>query len=262
MPQSLTSLGLLLLVFVSGIGLGLFVASDFHSADSRSALTSASPQSTQKGPANGGSGDNFLQFRIRSLEQELAARGKDDAELILADRLALLKKKPNLISVTSFDADLKLGADMVELLGLSAEEQKRVEQHLQEVSNQMADTVRSRMILIKRSGNDFTYEIPPFSEGETFKARLNDLLAGDVGADRAEVLMSHGNFMYQGQFSNFRKERRLIEISSKADGDRVVLSIKESYGEISSCTSTYPTLPARLAALFPAGVMPEKKNVP
>ncbi len=256
MPQSLTSLGLLLLVFVSGLGLGLFVASDSHPTDSRSALTSSSsPPSPQKGPANGGSEDHFLQFRIRSLEQELAARRKDDAELVLADRLALLKKKPNLISVTSFDADLKLGADMVELLGLSAEEQKRIEQHLQEVSNQMADTVRSRMILIKRSGNDFTYEIPPFSEGETFKARLNELLAGDVGADRAEVLMSHGNFMYQGQFSNFGKDKRKIEVTSQTNQGDTILTIKESYAEIGSCTSTYPTLPPRLAFLLP-------KNLP
>ena len=67
--------------------------------------------------------------------------------------------------------------------------------------------------------------------------------------------MSHGNFMYQGQFSNFGKDKRKIEVTSQTNQGDTILTIKESYAEIGSCTSTYPTLPPRLAFLLP-------KNLP
>jgi hypothetical protein len=206
--------GLLLLAFGSGLGCGLFFgsASSDSTASTRTSGSSSSGFFSSSEAQNQVQANTLLSDRIRELEKELAEQKKGQ-DFALADRLAFFKKYRAqfiLMGPFGFGGDLKLSPALAELLGLSKEEQEVVEQHLAETKSEMNALEKSKAVVVKQSENSVTFEIPAAPEGADIKAKLDGLLSGDIGDDRADLLESY--FQYN-TFGGFTEQKRRIEIS-------------------------------------------------
>lgn len=208
-------LGLLVLVFGSGIALGLFmgsapVASDASkkSAGSSSSGFFSDPEAQDQVQTN-----TLLSDRIRELEKELAEQKKDQSA-IMTDRLALFKKYHKQIRMSAFNDNLKVMPEMAEALGLTKEEQQAIEQHLEEAKSEMEKLEDADTTLVKQTANSVTYDIPADPQGKTIKDKLDSLVSADIGDDRAEVFMNAGDYdSYGSPFSGFAESKKEIEIT-------------------------------------------------
>ena len=124
--QMLISLGLLLLVFGSGVALGLYMGSAPPASDvsKKSSDESSSGTFSETGQERI-EANTLLSDRIRELDKELAEQKKDQ-KTILADRMAFFKKYNKSIRVSAFDGGINVTPEMVEILGLSKEEQQAI----------------------------------------------------------------------------------------------------------------------------------------
>jgi hypothetical protein len=224
--QSIISISCLFLAFASGIGLGIFVGGTPSPSDdpkSHATISTAADASVPEAETH----NRLLDARILDLEKELEDQKKDQDALILADRLALFKKNHKYLGVQALDENLKVTPAMVDILKLSPQEQQAIEQHLAQIQEETQKFEDSKMVLVKQSGNSVTYEIPTYSEGKELKTRLADLLAADIGGERAELFMTNSGTAIASQFSNFGEQKSQIEITQT---DRLgTCQIKESY---------------------------------
>jgi hypothetical protein len=221
----------LLLTFVSGIGFGLFMGSWFPSSSAPENTTPINPSTDS--PSLGGQtvnpADSILNSRIHDLEMELAEQKSDQDALILQDRLAFFEKHREGINMEAFGPDLKVTPAMAEVLGLTKEEQKAVEQHLAEIKSEVDKFEDANMTVLNQSADSVTFEIPINAGGETLKAKLNGLISSDIGADRAELFMSSmGNSRY-GPLADFDESKTQIEIAWKEQNGVPLYTTKESY---------------------------------
>jgi len=151
------------------------------------------------------------------LEKKLS-EGKDQRDdLIFANRLALVKRAN--LNLRALDNNVKLTPAMVDLLELSPEEQRAVEQHLaeiqaktQELDDARVTLVDAKFYLMPRTSTDTTCVIPAYPEGKALKAQLAGLLATDIGPERADILMNNGGNSFKSLFSNFGEQKTLLDI--------------------------------------------------
>jgi hypothetical protein len=212
--QMLIFLGLLLLVFGSGVAVGLFMdgtpaASDASkkSAGSSSSAFFSSQEAQDQVEAN-----TLLSSRIRELEKDLADQKKDQ-QADFAGRMAFFKKYHKEIRVQAFDDTLKVTPEMAEILGLSKEEQQAIEQHLAETKAAMDKLEDANTTLVKQTANGVTYDIPADPQGKALEDKLNSLVSAGIGNDRAELFMDSGGYdYYGGPFSGFAAQKKEIEI--------------------------------------------------
>ncbi len=97
---------------------------------------------------------------------------------------------------------------MVEILGLSKEEQTAVEQHLVEVRKAMEKLEDADTTFLKQTANSVTYEVPADPQGKALKDQLSNTLTSDIGADRADFLLSSSGFENFGPFSGFAEQKK------------------------------------------------------
>jgi hypothetical protein len=211
----LISLGVLLVVFGSGVALGLFMAgapatsdASEKSAGSSSSVFFSSPEAQDQVQAN-----TLLSDRIRELEKELSEQ-KENSKAIQADRLAFLKKYHDQIRVQAFGGNpIKITPEMAEILGLTKDEQQTIEQHLTEAAKEMERLQDANKVLTMQTANSITIETPVDAEGKAIETTLNDTLASDIGADRADFLMNSAGSYYSDPFSGFAQQKIEMEIS-------------------------------------------------
>ena len=229
--QMLVSLGILILTFVSGVAVGLFLGGGTSSTSDISEKATGASSSGSSFSAEGEErieSNSLLSNRIRELEKDLAEQKKAQ-QTVLADRLAFFKKyRSNFILVGpfGFGGNPKLSAALVELLGLSKEEQQAVEQHLAEAKSEMDALEKSKAVLVKQSANSATFEIPAAPEGADIKAQMDGLLSADIGDDRADLLKS---YFQNSDFGDFAEQKRQIEISWTEQNGSPLYTTKDSY---------------------------------
>jgi hypothetical protein len=228
--QMLIFLGLLLLVFGSGIALGLFMAGAPPVSDASEKSTSgsssgffSSPEAQDQVQAN-----TLLSDRIRELEKELADQ-KADQKTVLEDRLAFFEKYHEQIRLQAFDNNLKVTPEMAEILGLSKEEQQAIEQHLAEIKSEMDKLEDADTVLAKQTADGVTYDIPADPQGKALEDKLNSLMSAGIGDERAKLFMDSGGYdFYGGPFSDFAAQKREIEIKWTQQNGSPLYTIKES----------------------------------
>ena len=62
--------------------------------------------------------------------------------------------------------------------------------------------------LTKLTANGASYEIPINPDGKALKDKLNTLVTSDIGADRATMFMSDGDFSNYNSFADFDQEKK------------------------------------------------------
>ena len=228
--QMLISIGILLLAFGSGIGLGLFM----DSAPAASDVSEKSTDSSSSGPSSGIEAQDrieantLLSNRIRELEKELADQKKNQ-DSILADRMAFFKKYQQSIRLSAFDHGLNVTPEMAEILGLSKEEQQALRQHLQETKSEIDKFADANTALVKQTANGVTYEVPINADGKALKDKLNSLVTSDIGVERAEMFMADGDFSNYNSFADFGQEKKEIEISWAQQDGKTQYTVKNSF---------------------------------
>jgi hypothetical protein len=215
--QMLMLIGGMFFIFTSGVAVGLFFG-----GGSGDAISDAAGK--DKGGASTGffssaeaqervEGNTVLSDRIRELEKELDEQ-KENQHAAVAGRLAFFKKYHDQIHVSAFGGDpIKIAPEMAELLGLSKEEQKAVEQHLTEAAKAMAQIEDANTVLVKQTANSVSFETPADPQGKTIEEKLKSALASDIGQDRADFLMTSAWSNYSDAFSGFAEGKIGMDIS-------------------------------------------------
>jgi len=226
----LISIGILILTFGSGIGLGLFMGSPPSASDASEKTTDSSSSGFSSGieaqvriQAN-----TLLSNRIRELEKELAEQ-KNDPRAILTDRLAFAKKFQHQWGLSAFDESLKITPVMAEFLKLSPEEKKAIEQHLAQIQGEVKKIEQARITVVKQSDNSVTYEIPAYPEGKALKDQLNNLVTSDIGDQRANVFLGDSEWEFNEAFSGFGEGKTDIQITQTNQTGSSSYTLKETY---------------------------------
>ena len=153
----------------------------------------------------------LLSDRIRELEKELAERKESDGAKA---RFDFFKQHHGQIHMEAFDRNsLKVTPEMAVILGLTDEEQKVVTARLQEVQNEMNQLVEADKSPVNQNGNSLSYEISADPRGKELKDNLASDLAGDIGADRADVLVNYGDFSVYSSFNDFSQSKKDIGLT-------------------------------------------------
>jgi hypothetical protein len=221
----------LLLTFLSGIGFGLFMGSWFPSSSvpENATPTHQSTDSPGLGAQPENQVDSQLNSRIHELEKELSEERNGEEALILQDRLTFFKKHHDGLNLEAFGSDLKVTPAMADVLGLTEEEQKAVEQHLAQIKSEVDKFEDANMTVVNQSANSVTFEVPINAGGEALKAKLDSLISSDIGGDRAELFMSSiGPSPFEG-LAAFDENKRQIEIAWKDQNGAPLYTTKESY---------------------------------
>jgi hypothetical protein len=229
--QMLMIIGLLVLVFGSGVGLGLFIGSAPVNSDASAKSTGGTTSSGffADSDAEERVKDNtILSDRIRELEKELAEQKTDD-HAILADRLAFAKKFKNQFGLSGFDGGLKVTPIMAEFLKLTPEEKKAIEQHLAQIQGEVKKIEQARITVLKQTDNSVTYEIPAFPEGKALKDQLNNFVTADIGDDRASIFLGDSSWEFQENFSGFGEGKTDIQITKTDQNAGLNYMLKETY---------------------------------
>jgi hypothetical protein len=219
------------LAFGSGVGLGLFLGEGAPATTDESEKTksvsssdfSPTPEGQERIEAN-----TLLSNRIRELEKELADQKKGDLTSV-ADRIALLKKY-NLGSRLQAVMGPTVTPEMAVILGLSKEEKQAVEEHLGEIAEEMEKLKDADTVLSKQTANSVAYDIPVDPQGDVLKEKLRGLLSSDIGADRADFLMSGGGYDSYGPFAGFAEQKGGIEITWIQQNGAPFYTVKETNG--------------------------------
>jgi hypothetical protein len=220
-------IGVLLLTFGSGIGVGLFMGGGSSTGDAGAKASggSSSGQDIIQG-------NTLLSSRIRELESEISEqKNQNETE---TGHVAFFKGYQHLVRLMPFEGEtLKVTPEMAGILGLTKEEQKAVEQHLAECKNEMDRLVDADTVLTKQTSTALDLEIPIDPNGNAIKDKLDSALAVDIGEERAEFLM--GSY-YSGTdienddlFSGFATTRREIEITWKQQNGAPVYAFRCNY---------------------------------
>jgi hypothetical protein len=259
----LISLGVLLLVFGSGVALGLFISSPPAASDAseKSAGSSSSGFFSSQEAQDQVQANTLLSSRIRDLEKELADQKKDqDDVLVLAGRIAFFKKYHDKVRMSAFDNNLKVTPEMAEILGLTKEEQQAIEQHLANIKNEMKKLDDANTTLVKQTVNGVTYEVPVDPQGKALKDELNSLLTSDVGEDRAEFFMNYSDFSGYSDFGDFAQSKKDIEITWTQQNGSLLYTITNDYfgpnGATGSMRSSSTYLPPQYQKLLQGNSAP------
>jgi hypothetical protein len=173
--------------------------------------------------------DSVLNSRIHDLEMELAEQKSDQDALVLQDRLAFFKKRRKGLNVQAFDGNLKVSPAMVDVLGLTKDEQQAIEQYLAQIKSELDKYEDANMTVLNQSADSVTFEIPINAGGEALKAKLNVLISSDIGADRAELFTSFIGTSPYDPLSAFDENRKQIEIDWKEQNGVPLYTTTESY---------------------------------
>jgi hypothetical protein len=215
--QMLILVGILGVTFASGIGVGLFLGRTPDNSGSAAKISGGTTSSgffTDADAEERVKDNTVLNNRIIELEKELAEQ-KQDQHAVLTDRLAFLKKYHDQIRISAFSGSnpIKITPEMVEILGLSKEEQQTIEQHLIEASKEMKQIQDTNTVMVKQTANSISFETPVDPQGKPIEETLNSTLASDIGQDRADFLMTSAGSYYSDPFSGFAEQKIGMEIS-------------------------------------------------
>jgi hypothetical protein len=247
--------------FASGLALGLMLKSEPSPANTAQKTSSSSSsrffsdaQAQDREQAN-----SLLSDRIRELEKQLAD-SKQDQHLVLTDRLAFFKKYHAQVSLQPFDQDMKVTPEMAALLDLSPEEKRAVEAHLAEMKNQLGKLQDADTVLSKQTANSVSYDIAADKEGDTLKDKLHGLLVGDIGDDRAEVLMGGNPYVFNSQLAGFMESKEQIEISWTQPANPSTYTVRQnqfnSNGAPTGSSSISGSLQPEFQKYLPDGAKP------
>jgi len=248
-------LGLLVLIFGSGVAVGLFMsgAPAVSGASEKSTGRSSSGFFSSLEAQDRVEANTLLSFRIRELEKELSEQKKDQGA-ILADRMAFIEKYHQQIGIQPFDQNMKVTPQMAELLGLSKEEKQAVEQHLAEIKSELKKMEDADTALTKQTDNSVSYDIAADKQGDTLKDKLRGFLAGDMGDDKTKVFMDGSSWSFQSEFSSFLEDKRQIEISWTQKSGSPVYTVKQiSLGPNGFNTSMTGSLQPEFQKYLPTG---------
>jgi len=210
----LMAVGFLLLGFVTGISAGLYMASASTGSGKAEKSTTGSSSGFFSSPEakNQVEANTRLSNRIIELEKELAEQSQD-RQTILADRMAFFKKYRKQIRVQPFDESLNVTPEMVELLGLSKEQQQTIEQHLAQVKVEMDKLEDGDTTVTKQTANSIALTISADPNGKPIKDELTGLLTADMGEAQADLFMNSDESSFARQFSGFADSKKEIELT-------------------------------------------------
>jgi hypothetical protein len=259
--QTLAIVGVLAVTFASGLALGLMLKSEPGPADGAQEISSSSSpgffsdaQAQDREQAN-----SLLSDRIRELEKQLAD-SKQDKQLALADRLAFFKKFHGQVSLQPFDQEMKVTPEMAALLDLSPEEKQAVEAHLEEMKSELGKLQDADTVLSKQTANSVSYDIAADKEGDTLKDKLHGFLVGDIGVDRAEVLMGGNSYAFSSELAGFMESKEQIEISWTQPGSPSTYTVRQnrfdSTGVSTGSSSMTGSLQPEFQKYLPDGAKP------
>jgi hypothetical protein len=214
--QTLLTLGVLIVTFGSGLGMGLYLGGE---AGSGAAIFPGNRTSSSDNSANSGldapndiHADTLLSERVRELEKQLAEQNSNQAS-IKADRLAFFKKYHLVMNLQPFDSNLEVTPQMADLLGLTKEEKQAVESHLKEIKDEMDKLQDGDTTLSNQTANSVTYDIAADKQGELLKHKLRAYLSGDIGDDRADAFLNGSEWAYNSQLAGFMEGKKEVAIS-------------------------------------------------
>jgi hypothetical protein len=156
--------------------------------------------------------NSLLDSRIHELEKELSEERNGEEALILQDRIAFFEKHHEGLYLQAFDDKLKVSPAMVDVLGLTKEEQQAIEQHLAQIKNEVDKYEDANMTVVKQSADSVTYEIPANPGGRALQAELNSLISSDIGSDRAELITADLDKFPFTTLSSFDENKRQVAI--------------------------------------------------
>jgi hypothetical protein len=163
--------------------------------------------------------------------------------------VAFFKRYQDRIGLQAFDGNLKITPEMVELLGLTKEEQQAVEQHLRQIANELEKINDANTVLAKQTANSVTYDVAASPDGMALKDKLSSLLSGDVTPFRAELLMEPRQFDSFGPFSGFAEGKKEIEITWTQQNGVPLYMVKQSSAN-GTLTSSSTSLPPQYQKLL------------
>jgi hypothetical protein len=249
--HTLLALGCLLVGFVFGISLGLFMGGGVSASDPsiKSANGSSYDSSSSLDAQTQVQANTLLSDRIRELEKELAEQKKNqDEALVSAGRIAFFKKYHDKIRISAFDGGFLVTPEMADILGLSKQEQELISKHLADIQVEMIKLNDANTTLVKQTANGATYEVPVDPQGKALKDQLSGLLSSDIGPDRADFFMNFGDFSQYSSFDNFAQSKKDIEITWAQQNGSLLYTIKNDYfgpngvpsGSMSTTTTSLP----------------------
>jgi hypothetical protein len=255
--QTVIMLAVLLLTFCSGVAAGLYFgggAVDSPSSTKTEIRLGAANSAADNVP-NDIHANVVLSTRIRELEKQLELQRSQDSAATL-DRVAYFKKYGSSINMQPFDSGMTVTPEMAALLGLTAIEKRKVEQDLAEAKGDLTKLEDADTKMTSQTDHSVSYEIAADQQGAAVKQKLHDLLADDLGDDRADVFVGDGkNWSYNTVFSGFLDSKRQIDLSwTTANGTKTYTTV------VQSGTGTYSTsssaLPQEYQKYLPADPQP------
>lgn len=245
---------LALVAFLAGLGLGVYLgASGGASFAMRggSAKTQAG-MSADTGLTDRGQQDAELRSHVADVERQLTdMKSKEDAA-ILADRIAMINKY-GLSSPQAFDDSLKLTPQFSDFLKLTAGERDAVDSHLAQTFSHVKELEQQHLKLAKQDDKSVTYEVPAYPEGKALEDDLQKQIEGDVGGDRADIILNGGNrFRLDDYFLGFGTAAATIEVARTDENGRSTYRVEEHFGNGEGLGRNIEgtTLPGQLQGLF------------
>ncbi len=145
--------------------------------------------------------------------------------------------------------------EMAEILNLTKPEVTAVNEHLAAAMEKMKQMQEAGIAYARQTPNSVTYETPVNPEGKIVQADLAGALAGDIGQDRANFLMTANDGYYNDPFSGFAQQKIETNISWAQQNGQTIYTWKETGiapdgHEMGSSWSSSASLPAQYQKLL------------
>lgn len=194
--------------------------------------------------------------RIKELEIELAKQKGEEKNLITSQRLAFSQKYQSQMYLRAYDDDLKVTPEMAEILNLSDQEQKIVNQLLAQTRAQVDKIVKANAVMVGRSSNSVSYKISPDPQGKNVEHAFVKLITDEIGSARADMLVSEIAKNSYGPLWGFGEQERDVKITwTGQKGDRVYSVEDRSSGPdgVTTRGASGASLPSEYQIVFDSG---------
>jgi hypothetical protein len=200
-----------------------------------------------------------LQEENSKLKRELhqaATQAQDEAKslraTILEDHLRLFESYPGDINIRTFSPELKVTPEIADILGMTTADISKVEKALSQAREKL-ESIESRYFTItEQTPQKTSFEIRPFTEGQSVKDDLVGSITNTLGERRAKIFLENSRQNLSAQFSDFGNDRLTkVEIfwGSDPSKDQIKQTFTNAGGTYSS-TGPLDSLPARYLKLI------------
>ena len=144
----------------------------------------------------------------------------------------------NILAVDAIRSDYTLGKGMIEILKVTEEEKKKVDDALMFARVSLDEFELRNAILVSESSTNITFSIAPLdADGVAVKERLSSDLSAALGDERGQLLIEMGGCQLDNVYNNFGQGQHIVTIVSAETGGGYYIKSEWLSGDSSSSSA-------------------------